>query len=187
MSSDYQEDVLLKVSFLSESCDENDKNIDQYRKKIAELRQEIRDATQKIQQPDYEDGSDLLAELTAARSLAINMDCDLLKAKVTDLEAYVKDKKTEHAMGILEPMQAVLSILKLRVNYISHLEKLSGAYDKKKTFAEKFKKLAEILRDDERDDGLTLGDDNASSEDAPHIQYEIIPDRTAPETNVTLH
>ncbi|MEB4592242.1 hypothetical protein VSS37_14720 [Candidatus Thiothrix sp. Deng01] len=189
MINDDHSRIITKITALSESAQYNQEKIKDYREKIAALRQEIRNISQSLKQQDYENGSDELAELDAARSIAITMDCDLLRFHIDKMETAVKDKMTSSALEALNPIQEGLSLLKKRVEYISNLEDLIKAYNEEIGFSKKLKQIEKILEIDQSNDETTP----PNQEDALGIDSEEdnkstwTPTSTVQPRHTTLH
>jgi hypothetical protein len=148
MTKSYQDTVVSKVNILYEKYKSNDEEINQHKERSSLSRIAIQELTEKLQQPNYINGSDALAELEAARNIAINMDCESLKQKIEDIEINIKNGNTEQSLGHLDTMVLWASLLKIRLEYITSLEALNNLYQDQKTLKIKFKKLANILEED---------------------------------------
>ncbi|UJS26668.1 hypothetical protein [Thiothrix winogradskyi] len=184
MTKSYQDTVVSKVNILYEKYKSNDEEINKNKEKSSSLRLAIQSLTEKLQQPNYINGSDTLAELEAARNIAINMDCESLKQKIEDIEINIKNGNTEQSLDHLETMVLWASLLKTRLEYITSLEVLNGLYQDQKTLKIKFKKLANILEEDILSYETTSTHENGNEVIEPSILiYETI----SSESNASVH
>lgn len=184
MTISYQDTVVSKVNILYEKYKFNDEEINQRKKNSSLLILTIRDLTEKLQQPNYINGSDTLAELEAARNIAINMDCESLKQKIEDIEINIKKGDTGKSLEHLEKMILWSSLLKTRLEYITSLEALNSLYQDQKTLKMKFKKLANILEEDTMPYETISFSENGNET----IESGILTDKTiSPEFNASVH
>lgn len=182
MTKSYQDTVVSKVNILYEKYKSNDEEINQNKEKSSLLRLAIQALTEKLQQPNYINGSDTLAELEAARNIAINMDCESLKQKIEDIEINIKNGNTEQSLDHLETMALWASLLKTRLEYITSLEVLNDLYQDQKALKIKFKKLANILEED------ILSYETTSTHGNEVIEPSILTYETIPaESNASVH
>ncbi len=162
MNINYQK-LIFAFEEWSKEAKANNENINICREEIASLRQKIKGCVKELAQQDYNDASDERAELDAARSVAVEMDCNFLRQQLSEMEGHVKSKNTEVALRLLEPVQMGVELLKLRLQYISHLERLIKLYKNEIGFREDFRQLESILTIKRNDGEVSIEKPGADS------------------------
>lgn len=147
----------------------NQENIKEYREKIAELRQHIREKIGVLEQNNTTESVDYSNEVKSSRNKAINIDCQVLKQHLTDIAAHIQNQQTAEALNLIEPMKAGFSLLKIRVTYIDQLEKLLEAYQNEIVITQTLERVANALNiqliTDDMDTSLTV---SMLENDLPH-------------------